>query len=384
MANPIEELQRIIVAWDQKQKRAVASGEQKIGDQEAELLAGLTTPASSQAAAPADNTLDELIKNSPFAKGAVKAIQETGYENAKEAISMGVPHEKLLSDLIAMRGTQGEAAPITEAIAPPPGTPAQPAASADVGQDLINQAVEIQKRKVGPLGLLKMLIPGVIPAMGMNEAMRSRELDTIAKTQKIAGKEPLQEKDRKLKEMELENTNAINNAAAHERQWKEIVSQENKISDQYIKDLEPMKLATDSLYKINAIYEDSLKGGDQNVNDFFLVYNAIKAADPNAVKEGEYKTVQDLMPILSRTLNIGNLAIKGETLNPKQRERIVNAATVQYNGLAKRFEPLAKSYEKRVRDYGGNPKRALQNYGAESIIDPELLKIMQSRGLQIN
>lgn len=317
-------------------------------------------PSTLQGIGSAGKTSQEAI--GPYQQGVIKALKEHGYNHATEAIQSGVDpmevqnHEimgqqqspiDLLATLISSGSQQ---APQNNNITQKSNQLNQQQNQGGFTQE---QLSSVQPAST-PLGKL-------LESVGFGTQTKKQLLENMMNLQKVQGQEPIQPYQQLQQNVELAKNKATYNA----QMLTNIAGQENKISEQYMKDFEPLKLATDSIGKITSLYEDSVKNPNNNVNDFFLVYNAIKAADPNSVKEGEYKTVQSLMPLASKVLNGINFQVKGETLTPAQRARIVKAAVTQYNGLAKRFEPLSKEYENRITKYGGNPERALVNYGAQ-------------------
>ena len=307
--------------------------------------------------------LQDQIKSNPITKATYKAVEEATTRNVQEAISAGMPPQDILAQALKMANIQPRANA-------QPGANTQPGVySSQPSQQPVNNVPPATqqpqqeslskyypKSAGGPLNTLFNLI-----GFGDSPELMNAKVNHARAAQEMSGNQPIQPSTILTQNVELAKSKASIQAARYQA----IVGQENSISEQYVKDFEPLKLATDSVGKITAIYEDSLKNPNNNINDFFLVYNAIKAADPNAVKEGEYKTVQELMPLARKVLNFGSFAVKGENLDSKQRQSIIRAAVTQYNGLAKRFEPLHKEYESRVSSYGGDPKRALVNYGAK-------------------
>lgn len=294
-----------------------------------------------------------------YQKGVDKALNESGYAHASEAILKGADPMMVAQQSSQMGAQQSmnNVAPLLQTLL----SMAQPQQQQQTApqQQILDPIQQQAQQLVEPKGFMGRWQENFNKQVG--NVTTADKLGNLASAQKLLGQEPIQPSTMLQQNIEI----AKSRANMANSQYQNIVSQENQISQQYIKDFEPLKLATDSVGKITSLYEDSLKNPNNNVNDFFLVYNAIKAADPTAVKEGEYKTVQDLMPLAAKVLNGINFKIKGETLTPDQRRRLVQSAVTQYNGLAKRFEPLAKQYEKRVRDYGGDPSRALVNYGAQ-------------------
>ena len=324
---------------------------------------------------------DPTNQSKPYQEGVIKALKKLGEQHAVEAVQNGVsPLEIQNNEMMNGESNQfgGQSVNPQEILNQLIKSPEFQASRNDLsvqqnqveqGQSLGNEQGSGFYRKPKLLEPKSMFTQSDITAEGdiqkggfFNTGPSYSQLEVL---QKLTGNQPLQsgEKEKALIEgnIELAKTNATNALS----QYNAIVGQENKISEQYVRDFEPLKLASDALGKITSLYEDSLKNPNNNINDFFLVYNAIKAADPTAVKEGEYKTVQELMPFVGKILKLPNFIVKGETLTPAQRRRIMNAAVVQYNGLEKRFEPMAKQYSKKIKAYGGDPSRTLINYGLQ-------------------
>lgn len=246
-----------------------------------------------------------------------------------------------------------------------------------IRENLIQQLL---RESQAPKGILGRMLEGFAMGTGytqnkLNSLKSISESAGLMQTQ--SGEEKIQPYQKLQQDVEIMKQNISN----RQSMYSNIIAQENEISKQYVNDIEPLKLSTDAMGKITSIYEDSLNNPNNNVNDFFLVYNAIKAADPTAVKEGEYKTVQDLLPLAQKILNVANFSFKGETLTPSQRARIIKAAITQHNGLVKRFEPLVNEYRKKVESYDGDSDRALTNYGSTRNKNDELIKVMKERGL---
>lgn len=173
---------------------------------------------------------------------------------------------------------------------------------------------------------------------------------------------------------------AITPASASEKltarntQYSNIVGQENKISEDYTKQvLEPFNLAKNSFDKVSAYYALPSNG----VNDLGMAYEFIKAKYPDSVKEGELKNLNDTIPWLKR-LGI-KARLDGTKFDKATKTQILRAVTTDYNIAGKRASSGKERYSKKVESYGGNPKRALVDFNSNN--NDALIVEAKKRGL---
>lgn len=199
----IQDLGKIIVSWNDQQRKKVAGLENKLDDEEKALLSSLISQPmvnqQSQETSQDNNVINDLVKTNPHAKGAIKALEETGYEQAKEAITMGVPPDKLISDLLAMRGTQGEVSnqPVVA------NQQISDTTSQETSDQLQQRAMDIlnRKPKTTIFGVLSDLLTMGTATPNLEAKRKNQELGQIAAVQKITGTEPLQKGEREKLEM---------------------------------------------------------------------------------------------------------------------------------------------------------------------------------------
>lgn len=141
-----------------------------------------------------------------------------------------------------------------------------------------------------------------------------------------------------------------------------IISQENKISDDYNKmtdDFQKRALSFQTL-------QDLIKAPANGANDLAIAYEYIRLQDPNAVKEGELQNLKQAVPILNRLGVKAGKLVNGKMFDDATRKQILGSATTKYNTMAKQVDILTERFNKKVRAYGGDPNRALINPGLQS------------------
>jgi len=220
--------------------------------------------------------------------------------------------------------------------------------------------LEVQGNKVieQKPGILASLISTVFT--GTPNAGAAMDAARIAKLQKITGTEPIQPKEKMEQNVELlkqsitSSVTSINN----------LIGQENEISKDYTKQVEPLILAATSFQNIQSLYESSLKKPN-GITDLGLVYELIKMYDPNAVREGEIANVKAAQKTVPMWMLVEyNRLFKGKNyiLAPEVRNQILDTSKVKYKSIEDRFRNIKSQFENKVRAYGGNPERALINY----------------------
>ena len=90
--------------------------------------------------------------------------------------------------------------------------------------------------------------------------------------------------------------------------------------------------------------------------DLSLIFNYMKVLDPGStVREGEFATAQNATGIPERIVNAYNNAIKGERLNPTQRNDFVDRAGQLYNRQRQTYDGIRTNYNTLANKFGFDP-----------------------------
>lgn len=93
-------------------------------------------------------------------------------------------------------------------------------------------------------------------------------------------------------------------------------------------------------------------------NDLALIFSYMKMLDPGSVvREGEFANAQNAAGVPDRVRNSYNRAMRGERLNPQQREQFLSSAGDVYRSRLGRYNELAEQYRGYAGDYGADPNR---------------------------
>lgn len=94
--------------------------------------------------------------------------------------------------------------------------------------------------------------------------------------------------------------------------------------------------------------------------DLALIFNYMKVLDPGStVREGEFATAQNAAGVPGRILSLYNNVIKGERLNPEQRDDFVNRSRMLFQQAEKGFRGIQEQYKGIATDYGYDLDRAV-------------------------
>lgn len=93
--------------------------------------------------------------------------------------------------------------------------------------------------------------------------------------------------------------------------------------------------------------------------DLSLIFGYMKMLDPGSVvREGEFANAQNAAGIPDRISNLYNNALKGERLNPNQREQFVTEAKKLHDQSRARVANRTIEYADIASQYGYDPVRA--------------------------
>lgn len=87
--------------------------------------------------------------------------------------------------------------------------------------------------------------------------------------------------------------------------------------------------------------------------DLALIFNYMKVLDPGStVREGEFATAQNAAGVPGRVLSLYNNIIKGERLNPVQRNDFVKRSRMLYLQAEEGYQGIRDQYRSIATDYG--------------------------------
>lgn len=93
-------------------------------------------------------------------------------------------------------------------------------------------------------------------------------------------------------------------------------------------------------------------------NDIALIYSVMKAYDPTSVvRETEFATAQNAASVPDQIRNSWNKALKGQRLNPRQRQEMAAAVSSVAASAGQRYNQIEAEYRSYASDYGANPDR---------------------------
>jgi hypothetical protein len=132
--------------------------------------------------------------------------------------------------------------------------------------------------------------------------------------------------------------------------------QESAMADDFYKNSEPYR-------KVKEVYQNLKAANTENNNpmdDLFLIYNAVKMNDPNAVREGEIALVKEARSIPTQVKTLFNKASTGNTLTQEERNYIMNLAGRAYSEKAKSQQQLIGTYITRAKKRGLDPDMIIE------------------------
>lgn len=336
-------------------------------------------------------------------------LQAYGYDQS--AMMMGMPNGNPLQtagqaggkgpqpgdpNLVKTDQKTGFATPQQQSLNPgasglsPSASPKQPNSSQSAPGAQTEDPLQQEKVFGNPMNFLQTLLTiatgGIIPTPGYIESSQRVQTNRLKKAQQIenagyqskvgmdtqelvkrADQVPLTQAEKASRQTSLDvagmnnQTELLKKQAELDRQgYKDTVAQENVISAQYDKEMEPLVKAKASYEAIKSYVENPEAGG--GYTDWGIAYELIKMYDPNAVREGELANIKHVKSVPEWLLNGYNQALSGRMLNDGQRKKILNTATTKVNALQKTYAPLADKRAQQVKAYGGDPDRALINH----------------------
>lgn len=92
--------------------------------------------------------------------------------------------------------------------------------------------------------------------------------------------------------------------------------------------------------------------------DLSLIFAYMKMLDPgSAVREAEFANAQNAAGVPDQIRNAWNNALRGERLNPNQRNDFIGQAGKLYTARKSRYDQLYGEYQGLANSYGANPGR---------------------------
>lgn len=142
-----------------------------------------------------------------------------------------------------------------------------------------------------------------------------------------------------------------------------IVANEGKLRDDYDRDMKDFNTARQAFSRLQTAASDNT-----GTSDIALVYNFMRTLDPTStVREGEFATAQNSGSLPQSVMNAYNKALKGERLQPEQRQQFVQTGAHQFQSYQDRANQLNQRYSGIAQSYGFDPSRIVQ-----PITSPEL------------
>jgi hypothetical protein len=123
-------------------------------------------------------------------------------------------------------------------------------------------------------------------------------------------------------------------------------------------------------------FESMLAAAKRNnpMADQELARGAVQASEPGlAVREGEYKAIENAEGILPATKQAIQKALLGESgLTPNQRQEIVQWAARRYSGHSTQYDSAKSAYGNKLSQIGGNPSsiEILPSNYPKVVVDP--------------
>lgn len=101
--------------------------------------------------------------------------------------------------------------------------------------------------------------------------------------------------------------------------------------------------------------------------DLALIFNYMKVLDPGStVREGEFATAQNAAGVPGRVISLYNNLIKGERLNPEQRNDFVSRSRMLFQQAERGFQGIRDQYKSIAQDYGFDLDRAVPDIFSNS------------------
>lgn len=98
-------------------------------------------------------------------------------------------------------------------------------------------------------------------------------------------------------------------------------------------------------------------------DDIAMIFSYMRMLDPDSVvREGEFATAQNAAGIPDRVANAYNAALRGNRLNPKQRQEFKNSAATVYLPIRDAYNTSADQYIGYARDAGIDPNTVARQY----------------------
>lgn len=106
--------------------------------------------------------------------------------------------------------------------------------------------------------------------------------------------------------------------------------------------------------------------------DIALIFNFMKMLDPGSVvREGEFATAQNAAGVPDRIVNVYNRMLKGERLNPNQRQDFVSQSRGLMQRQERQYQGIQKQYSDIAKRTGVNPDNTIVNFSAPDAV-PEV------------
>lgn len=151
---------------------------------------------------------------------------------------------------------------------------------------------------------------------------------------------------------------AIKGGAADPTAPNNAIPNEEKLRDDYTKDITDYVGARNGYQKVLASAKDNT-----GASDIALIFGFMKTLDPNStVREGEFATAQNSGSISDTVMNMYNKALKGERLQPEQRQSFAHTAGQQFKVYQDRADQVNQRYGDMASRYGLDPRNVVQQF----------------------
>lgn len=146
-----------------------------------------------------------------------------------------------------------------------------------------------------------------------------------------------------------------------------LTDQETKLRDKWLSNPQT-KISQEvavAAGKVRAIGNDPKPSA---AGDLSMIFNYMKLLDPGSVvREGEFATAQNATGVPQRVQNLYNNLLRGERLNPNQRQDFVSRAEQLYNVHWERQKAFNDAFEELAIKSGLDPKNIILDLKFEPI-----------------
>jgi len=222
---------------------------------------------------------------------------------------------------------------------------------------------------------LKKLFPGYPLEIGKDIKIPTTTYNAMAKQQNKPIETPEEKEARIFRERKSAAKGTVEGSKGGGTVDKTMFEQENKLRDDYRKDIGEYPKIRDSYTRILQSAKEPSAAGD-----LALIFNYMKILDPGSVvREGEFATAQNSGSVPDIIIAKYNKVKSGERLSPSIRADFVDRASKLYQGQEAQYKKVTNDYTNRAKSYGLDPNRIMTDYSiAESQNIPQVPQAPQT------